>query len=408
MRGLRELFRFKPRDNRMLFAVRDAGEPTIDLPARGSTEIHRLEQNYDASALRAAAELYAAEECERLEAAAVLVESETKESELRVLVAARDHLGMDVSYVSHLTAVEEIVQRVHGDARSFGLEAGTTISLAVTYCQRVVDGRLPNLITDAQADERIVGLVPALGAYVGVPVTFSDGRLYGTLCCASHAAAPWLRDRDTAFMRVLGRMLAHELERDEIERAAQHHRNEAIALGALFAGLDARDSYTGRHSEAVVELAVRVTRELDVPESLAAEVRQVALLHDIGKIGIPDAILSKPGPLDDAEWKLMQTHPVIGARIVAAIDTLAPLAPAIRAEHERCDGTGYPDGLTRHQIPLASRITFACDAYDAMLSSRPYRPEPMDPAAAAAELRHHAGTQFDPDVVTALLRVVVA
>ncbi len=102
----------------------------------------------------------------------------------------------------------------------------------------------------------------------------------------------------------------------------------------------------------------------------------------------------------------MHTHPVIGAQIVASIESRAPLTPSIRAEHERCDGKGYPDGLTREQIPLASRITFACDAYTAMMSSRPYRTKSMDPIAAAAELRDHAGTQFDPDVVTALLRAV--
>jgi HD-GYP domain-containing protein (c-di-GMP phosphodiesterase class II) len=207
-------------------------------------------------------------------------------------------------------------------------------------------------------------------------------------------------------MRVLGRMLAHELERAEIERDAQRHRNEAIALGALFAGLDARDNYTGRHSEAVVELSVEVAHELAMPESFVEEVKQVALLHDVGKIGIPDAILAKQGPLDRHEWRVMHDHPIIGARIVASIDTLAPLAPAIRAEHERCDGQGYPDGLTRDQIPVASRITLACDAYHAMISARPYRDEPMDTAAAAAELQDNAGTQFDPDVIAALLRVL--
>ncbi|MEA2150629.1 MAG: hypothetical protein QOD69_2459 [Solirubrobacteraceae bacterium] len=362
----------------------------------------------DTTALRAAAELLAAEEYDRLEAAAALTHAETQESELRVLVAAREHLGMDVSYCSHLTATGQVVQRAYGDARSLGLEAGTTIALDDSLCQHVVDGRLPSLIVDARQDSRTAALVPALGSYVGVPVVFGDGRRYGTLCCASRAPAPWLRDRDVSFMRVLGRMLAHELERAEIQRAVQHHRNEAIALGALFAGLDARDSYTGRHSEEVVELAVRVTRELGLPESFVGEVRQVALLHDIGKIGIPDAILGKQGPLDDSEWEVMHTHPVIGARIVASIETLAPLAPAIRAEHERCDGKGYPDALVREQIPLASRITFACDAYHAMISARPYRPTPMNTTAAAAELRDAAGTQFDPDVITALLQLLGA
>ena len=360
--------------------------------------------NSNGAPLRAAAELRMAGEYDRLEAAAALAEAE--ESELRVLVAAREHLGMDVSYCSHLTADEEIIQSVDGDGRSFGLQPGSTIPIDDAFGQRVVDGCLPNLIPDAQHDERVADLVPTLGSYVGVPVSFSDGRLYGTLCCASHPAAPWLRDRDVAFLRVLGRMLAHELERREIERTAQHHRDEAIALSALFAGLDARDSYTGRHSEAVVELSVQVTRELNMPEIFVEEVKRVALLHDIGKIGIPDAVLGKQGPLDDSEWELMHTHPVIGARIVASIDTLAPLAPAIRAEHERCDGGGYPDGLVREQIPLASRITFACDAYHAMISSRPYRAKPMQAAAAEAELRANAGTQFDPAVVDALLRIV--
>ncbi|MDQ3648496.1 MAG: HD domain-containing protein [Actinomycetota bacterium] len=358
------------------------------------------------AALRAASELHAAEEYERLQAAAALADAETEEPERRVLVAAHEHLGMDVSYCSHFTAGEQVVRRAHGDARAFGLQPGTRFPLGDTYCQRVVDGRLPNLIADTRRDRRVADLAPRVGSYIGVPVSFSDGRLYGTLSCAGHGPAPWLRERDIAFMRVLGRMLTHELERREIERTAQHHRNEAIALGALFAGLDARDSYTGRHSEAVVELSVRVARELGMPEAFVEEVKQVALLHDIGKIGIPDAILAKPGPLDEAEWELMYTHPVVGARIVASIPTLAPLAPAIRAEHERWDGKGYPDGLARGQIPLASRITFACDAYHAMISSRPYRLEPMSAAAAAAELREHAGTQFDPDVVAAQLRVI--
>jgi hypothetical protein len=342
----------------------------------------------------------------RAESSAALPEvADTEESMRRVLVAAREHLDMDVSFCSRLVADEEVVRGVYGDASAFGLEVDTRIALADTYSRRVIDGALPNLIPDVRRDERTAGLVPKFGSYVGVPVTFSNGRTSGMLCCASYAPAPWLRDRDVAFLRVLGRMLAHQLERSEAERAAQNHRNEAIALAALFAGLDARDSYTGRHSEAVVELAAQVTRELGMPPSFVAEVKQVALLHDVGKIGIPDAILGKPGPLDEAEWELMHEHPIIGAGIVASIEPLAHLAPAVRAEHERCDGKGYPDGLSGEQIPLASRITLACDAHHAMLSSRPYRAA-MRPAAAVAELRENAGTQFDPDVVDALLSIV--
>ncbi|MDP8909316.1 MAG: HD domain-containing protein [Chloroflexota bacterium] len=361
-------------------------------------------------ALRAAADLHNAREVERLDAAGELVLEESGRSELRVLVAAREQLAMDVAYCSHFTAFEQVVESADGDAASFGLTPGTRIALGDTYSQRVVDGRLPNLITDARRDERVSGLATTdgadIGAFIGVPVRLSDGRLYGTLCCASHTAAPWLGDGDVAFMRVLGGLLADEVERRAIERAMQRHGDEAIALGALFAGLHARDNYTGSHSEEVVELALKVTRELGMPESFVQEVKQVALLHDIGKIGIPDAILAKPGALTDAEWQIMHMHPAIGEQIVASIATLAPLAPAIRAEHERCDGNGYPDGLTRQNIPLASRITFACDAYHAMISSRPYRRKPLLAAAAAGELQANAGTQFDPDVITALLRVL--
>ncbi|HEV3483857.1 MAG TPA: GAF domain-containing protein, partial [Vicinamibacterales bacterium] len=178
-----------------------------------------------------------------------------------MLVAAREHLDMDVAYCSRV-ADEEVVRGVYGygEGRSFELQPGTRISLDRSYAQRVIDGRLPNLIRDARSDGRTADLVPRAGSYVGVPLLFSDGRVYGMLCCASHAPAPWLRDRDAAFMRVLARMLADALERSEGDRVAQDHRNEAIALAALFAGLDARDSYTGRHSEAVVDLAARVTR----------------------------------------------------------------------------------------------------------------------------------------------------
>ena len=357
------------------------------------------------SALHAASQLHAVDDDERLDvAAAAAIDVGSDASVGRVLDAAREHLEMDVSFFSRFTPDDVVVQRVHGDARAFELEAGTTVPREETFCQRVIDGRLPNLVADARNDARVSDLTCAVGSYVGVPIGFEDGRLYGMLCCASRVRAPWLAARDVAFMRVLGRMLAYQLEYDELTRATQHLREEAIAVGALLAGLDARDSYTSRHSEAVVELAGKVTRELGMPADVVEEVRQVALLHDIGKLGIPDAVLGKQGSLDEAEWTLMHRHPVIGEQIVARIESLAHLAPAIRAEHERCDGSGYPDGLVREEIPLASRITFACDAHHAMLSTRPYR-RAMDPGAAEAELRANAGTQFDSVVVDALLRV---
>jgi HD-GYP domain-containing protein (c-di-GMP phosphodiesterase class II) len=129
-------------------------------------------------------------------------------------------------------------------------------------------------------------------------------------------------------------------------------------------------------------------------------VRQAADLHDVGKVAIPDAILNKPGPLDDEEWVFMRRHTIIGERIVAAAPALRDVATLVRASHERHDGGGYPDGLAGEQIPLGARIVSICDAFDAMVAARPDRAA-RGPDAALAELERCAGTQFDPVVVAA-------
>ena len=130
--------------------------------------------------------------------------------------------------------------------------------------------------------------------------------------------------------------------------------------------------------------------------------KQVALLHDIGKIALPDGILRKPGPLDDEEWETMRRHPVHGAEMVAEVPGLRHLAPMVRAEHERWDGNGYPDGLAGEEIPLASRITLVCDAYHAMTSDRPYR-RALSAEDARAEVADGLGSQFCPTAGRALL-----
>lgn len=174
---------------------------------------------------------------------------------------------------------------------------------------------------------------------------------------------------------------------------------------ALLAALGARDRYTGGHSEAVVGLAVATASELGLDEERLAEVRQAALLHDIGKVGVPASVVNKPGGLDHGEEEWMREHPVIGAGLVASVESLAYLAPVIRAGYERWDGWGYPDGLSGEDIPLASRIVFACDAYHAMTSDRPYH-RAMSESAAMEELARNSGTQFCPYTVRALLTVL--
>ena len=161
-------------------------------------------------------------------------------------------------------------------------------------------------------------------------------------------------------------------------------------------------SYTGEHSESVVDLTARVGEALGLDSADVDELRTAALLHDIGKVGMPDSILHKPGPLDEREWEIMRQHPAIGERILRAIPGMGSIARVVRHEHERWDGDGYPDKLIGEQIPLGARIILACDAYHAMVSDRPYR-KAMPHRAAMAELTDNAGSQFDPKVVEALV-----
>jgi len=178
------------------------------------------------------------------------------------------------------------------------------------------------------------------------------------------------------------------------------HRRDAVE--ALAVALLERDRYTGEHSESVVEMAAKVAIALGLSPAQVEEVRSAALLHDIGKVGVPDAILNKPGPLTPEERAVMAEHPVIGERILRSIGGFAGVAAIVRHEHESYDGRGYPDGIEGDEIPIGSRIILACDAYHAMTSDRPYRAR-MSHAEAFAELTRCAGSQFDPDVTAALV-----
>ncbi|MEY2441853.1 MAG: hypothetical protein QOJ46_1279 [bacterium] len=191
----------------------------------------------------------------------------------------------------------------------------------------------------------------------------------------------------------------------DLPRPAVAATNEMSSLRALLAAVNARDNYTARHSREVVTLARAVARELGLDEAQCIEVEHVALLHDLGKIGIPDAILRKPGPLTAHEQTLMRQHPVVGSVILASMPELAHLARAVHAEHEHWDGGGYPDGLACDEIPIASRIVLVCDAYHAMTSNRPYR-RAMSASAARDEIRREAGAQFCPYAAAALLQIL--
>jgi hypothetical protein len=237
-----------------------------------------------------------------------------------------------------------------------------------------------------------------------VPLESGDGRLHGSLVCRAVDGHD-LDERDLGFLRVLGRVVGAQIENSERDRRRRREQAETSGLQALLAAIEARDSYTGDHSRSVVDLSVRVAHELALAGREVEQVEQVALLHDVGKVAVPDAVLQKNGPLTEPEVELVRRHPVVGARIVGSVSELAHLAPAIRSGHERWDGQGYPDGLAGDEIPLLSRITFVCDAYDAMVSDRPYR-NALVPPAAVTEVQENAGSQFCPQSAKALLSVL--
>jgi putative nucleotidyltransferase with HDIG domain len=191
------------------------------------------------------------------------------------------------------------------------------------------------------------------------------------------------------------------------ERAAAADRVFEAGVSALAKLLDLRDGYTGSHAEEVVALCDAIARHLRLPDAALRELEMAARLHDLGKIGVPDVILHKPGRLTPPEWEVMRKHPGWGAEALASVPGSGPVAAAVRGHHERWDGLGYPDELAGEAIPVASRIIAVADAWHAMTSNRSYR-RALDDEHARQELSDGAGTQFDPTVVDALMAVTAA
>jgi PAS domain S-box-containing protein len=324
----------------------------------------------------------------------------------RVLELARGLLEMPISFLSRLDGKSYVVAQSAGEPERFGVSDGDVMPLSQTPCQRMLDGRIGSTVADLAANPhtRELDLTRRLGlrAYAGVPVRLRSGEIYGTLCAVDSCAHPELSERHSLLLGFLSDLAAELIDDETEQQALQRVQASTTGVRTLLVALEARDFYTGAHSKQVVELAAGVADRLGLDEGDKRDVEHVALLHDIGKVGIPDAILQKQGPLDDQEWQLMRQHPVVGEHIIAGTPGLSHLAAAMRAEHEHWDGGGYPDGLSGAQIPLASRITLACDALNAMTHDRPYR-SAMTLERAEAELRSSAGTQFDPQIVDALL-----
>ncbi len=284
------------------------------------------------------------------------------------------------SHLRRLTRSSDVLGRSGADEITI-LMPGTDVPGAQRCCDRLI----------GELDQTALPEAGHISVSAGISLHLTGGSL-GDLLSAAHAGL----DRARALG---GSRAAIRIDNNSIDLAtpAQEAVVEALATTLL-----ERDRYTGEHSESVVELARGVARQLGLPEPEIEIIAAAALLHDIGKVAIPDAVLHKPASLDAAEWALMEEHPVIGERILEAVPGMASIAKIVRHEHEHWNGAGYPDNLVGHEIPIGSRIILACDTYSAITTDRPYR-SARSHSDAIAELTRCAGTQFDPKVTEALI-----
>jgi len=238
------------------------------------------------------------------------------------------------------------------------------------------------------------------GRFAIAPFTV-DGR-WGVVAAAVPATSA-LSDRELDILGSIARQAKLALS-----SAASYETLERTFLStvaALANALEANDEHTSTHARWITDLALRVGEKLGLEPTHLKQLELGALLHDIGKIGIPTRILVKPGPLSPEERAVVETHPVLGERILAPIEQLREVRRIVRSAHEHYDGSGYPDRLAGDAIPLESRIVLACDAFHAMTTDRPYR-KALGVEEARRRLVEASGSQFDPQVVDALLRVL--
>jgi HD-GYP domain-containing protein (c-di-GMP phosphodiesterase class II) len=229
----------------------------------------------------------------------------------------------------------------------------------------------------------------------------ADGQVYGILCFCGKRGSDFFTSTE---VKLANTIAAHTASMLSNARLYEHARSLFLgAITALSNAIESKDEYTHGHVERVTEYAAAIAEQMGFDAGRVELVRISAMMHDLGKIGVPDQILLKEGTLTDQERELVQRHALVGPKILVGIRKLEPLVPWIRSHHERPDGTGYPYGLRGAEIPIEAQILAVADAFDAMTSDRSYR-KAMSPEEAAERLLEGRGTQFFPEVVQAFLR----
>ena len=262
----------------------------------------------------------------------------------------------------------------------------------------------PVIINHGEEDKRFVRHLKddKIKSAISMPLRVKN-KTIGVLNLTNFMGCDRFFESDVQFLSLLAGQAAVAIENANLYNSLQTSYLHTIV--SLANALEARDPYLSGHSTKVLTYAVQIARKLGLSDREIEDIRNAAMLHDIGKIGVRDAILLKPGRLDDSEWKILRTHPEMGSNIIAPVRHLARCLPLIMHHHEAYDGAGYPSGLAGNEIPFGSRVIAVADTYDAMISNRPYR-EALSHEAAVTELRRVAGSQLDPDCVAAFLAVL--
>jgi putative nucleotidyltransferase with HDIG domain len=256
----------------------------------------------------------------------------------------------------------------------------------------------PRDLGDAENVDEITGALAA----VCVPLHSSDGVI-GAIAVGSRDRATRFTGEDVRLLSTIANHLTISIGNTELFASLQDAYLATVR--SLAAAVDAKEPYMRGHSERVAVFARATAEHMGMSHEQRTALEMAAYLHDIGKIGISELILRKPGPLDEEETATMRHHPLIGANILRPVAFPWPIAPVVRHHHERYDGTGYPAGLRGEEIPILARVLSVTDAYEAMTADRPYRTG-LSHEGAIAELRRCAGTDFDPRVVEALIEVL--
>ena len=286
--------------------------------------------------------------------------------------------------------------------------SATEVENLLAHGQRVevgVNGRVartgrPAMVNDTRRDPDYLGRADGAdpGSELALPIVVAESN-WGVLNLEQRERGAF-GEEDLLLAHVVAGQIGAAIHRCQL--VGELEDAFLTTVGVISDAVETQDSYTASHANEVADLAVRVGRRMGIAGGELDRLRYGALLHDVGKIGIPSEILRKSGPLTAEERVRMNEHTAIGARMVERIPFLAPVAPLVRSAHERHDGGGYPDGLSGEEIPRGAMVIATCDAFHAMTSDRSYR-EAMGLEAAEAELRANAGTQFSPEVVGALL-----